>query len=108
MINPRDRHRDGVEAVELFSSSLPGAYAAVLMDIQMPLANGYEAARAIRGLDRPDAASVPIIAMTADAFADDIRRCLEAGMNGHVAKPIDPKLLYDTLAGVLPPDGGRT
>ena len=46
--------------------------------------------------------------MTADAFADDIRRCLEAGMNGHVAKPIDPKLLYDTLAGVLPPDGGRT
>ena len=103
-----DHARDGVEAVELFSSSLPGAYAAVLMDIQMPLANGYEAARAIRGLDRPDAASVPIIAMTADAFADDIRRCLEAGMNGHVAKPIDPKLLYDTLAGVLPPDGGRT
>lgn len=61
----------------------------------------------MRALNRPDAGTVPIIAMTADAFADDIQRCLDACMNGHVAKPIDPKLLYDTLAKVIPPDGGR-
>lgn len=61
----------------------------ILMDLRMPHMTGYEAAQAIRGLNRADSASVPIIAMTADAFAEDIQRCLECGMNAHIAKPID-------------------
>ena len=69
----------------------------------MPVMDGYEAARRIRSYDRPDAAAVPIIAMTADAFEEDIRNCLEAGMNAHVTKPIDPKklvgLLREQIAG---------
>ena len=64
----------------------------------MPVMDGYEATRAIRQLDRPDADTVPIIAMTADAFADDVQKCRDAGMNGHIAKPIDPQMLYDELA----------
>jgi CheY-like chemotaxis protein len=63
----------------------------------MPVMDGYEAARRIRTLQRADAKKVPIIAMTADAFADDIQRCLDAGMNAHIAKPIDPELLFDTI-----------
>jgi two-component system sensor histidine kinase/response regulator len=67
----------------------------------MPVMTGYEATREIRGLDRPDAATVPIIAMTADAFADDVQRCRAAGMNGHIAKPVDPQKLYMMLASLL-------
>jgi len=63
----------------------------------MPVMNGYESAQAIRALPRDDAGSVPIIAMTADAFDDDVRKCLDVGMNGHIAKPIDPEKLYKTL-----------
>ncbi len=79
-----------------FSASAPGYYDAILMDIRMPIMNGYEATDAIRALDRPDA-SLPIIAMTADAYSDDIQRCLSHGMNAHVAKPID----IDEVARVL-------
>jgi CheY-like chemotaxis protein len=75
-----------------------GYYDAILMDIRMPVMDGYEAARKIRKLDRPDAKTVPIIAMTADAFEDDVQKCLDAGMNGHVAKPVEPGLLYSALA----------
>ncbi len=88
---------DGRQAVQAFQASVPGTYNAILMDIQMPVMNGYEAARAIRMADRADAATIPIIAMTANAFAEDIQSALAAGMNAHVAKPIDMKTLLVTL-----------
>ena len=93
--------RDGAEAVSLFQKSPPYAVDAVLMDMQMPVMDGCEAARAIRALDRPDAASVPIIAVTANAFAEAIARTTEAGMNGHISKPIDFALLCRTLARLV-------
>ena len=89
---------DGRKGVEAFGTSPPGFFDAILMDIRMPVMDGYGATRAIRSMDRSDAKTVPIIAMTADAFADDVRKCMEAGMNGHVAKPIDPAVLFQTLA----------
>ena len=88
---------NGQQGVELFSRSALGFYDAVLMDIRMPVMDGYEATRAIRALPRADAAAVPIIAMTADAFEDDVKKCREAGMNEHIAKPIDPEKLYMVL-----------
>ena len=92
---------DGKRGLDLFSASAAGYYDAVLLDIRMPVMDGYEAARAIRALPRPDAAAVPIVAMTADAFTEDVQKCLDAGMNAHVAKPIDPPTLYQTLLSVL-------
>jgi CheY-like chemotaxis protein len=88
---------NGQEGVQKFSRSAIYFYSAVLMDIRMPLLDGYAAASAIRSLNRADAVSVPIIAMSADAFTDDVNRCLDAGMNGHIAKPIDPVKLYAVL-----------
>ena len=85
---------NGEEALRLFQASAPGHYSLILMDIQMPVMNGYEAARAIRALNRTDAGTVPIIAMTADAFVEDIRNAEAVGMNGHMAKPLS----FDTLA----------
>ncbi len=79
---------NGQVCVDMFRNSAPGYYDAILMDIRMPVMNGYEATDAIRAMDRPDA-ELPIIAMTADAYSDDIQRCLSHGMNAHVAKPID-------------------
>ena len=92
---------NGQEAVEKIASSQPGYYDAVLMDIQMPVMNGYEATRTIRSLDNAALAGIPIIALTANAFAEDIRAAEEAGMNGHVAKPLDIALLMKTLADIL-------
>ena len=83
-----ERAENGQVCLDKFRASPAGWYAAILMDIRMPVMNGYEAARAIRALDRPDA-GVPIIAMTADAFAEDVQKCMDSGMNAHVAKPID-------------------
>ena len=83
-----DWAENGKICVEKFSAAAPGYYDAVLMDLRMPIMTGYEATQAIRALDRPDA-SLPIIAMTADAFSEDIQRCLDAGMNAHISKPID-------------------
>lgn len=71
------------------------------MDIQMPVMNGYEAAQAIRSSIHPQSATIPIIAMTANAFAEDIKNALSAGMNAHIAKPIDPQKLYETLAAYI-------
>ena len=92
-----DIARDGKEAVEKFASSSPGTYDLVLMDIQMPYMDGYEAARAIRVLSHPDAKKIPIVAMTANVFADDIAKARAAGMNGHLGKPVDMKLLYQMI-----------
>ena len=95
---------NGQLGVELFSKSAPGEFAAILMDIRMPVMDGLEATAAIRALPRPDAQTIPIVAMTADAFDDDIRKCLAAGMNAHIAKPVDPEQLFDTLSAVLSSD----
>jgi CheY-like chemotaxis protein len=92
---------DGRLGITAFQQSPIGFYDAILMDIRMPVLDGFHAARGIRALDRPDAGTVPIIAMTADAFSDDIQKCLEAGMDGHVAKPIDPHILYETLGTMI-------
>lgn len=93
-----DLQPDGLQTVEAFRRAAPGTYDAVLMDIRMPKMNGYEATRAIRDLDHPDAKKIPIIAMTANAFAEDIKAAFEAGMTAHVAKPIDMKMLQSALA----------
>lgn len=92
---------NGEKGVEMFASSAPGTYDAVLMDIRMPVLDGYEASRKIRKLPRPDAAEIPIIAMTADVFADDVQKCRNAGMNGHIAKPVDPDAMFQTLSELL-------
>ena len=84
---------NGLLAVERFRDTEPGRYDAILMDVQMPVMNGYEATRAIRALDRSDAGEIPIIAMTANAFSEDVKNAMDAGMNAHVAKPIDMELL---------------
>ena len=81
---------NGQLCVDMFQRSSIGYYDAILMDVRMPVMNGYEATDAIRAMERPDA-SLPIIAMTADAFSEDIQRCLEHGMDTHIAKPIDIK-----------------
>jgi PAS domain S-box-containing protein len=88
---------DGREGVSLFSKSAVAYFDVILMDIRMPLLNGFEATEEIRSLPRDDAKTIPIIAMTADAFKEDIERCLSSGMNGHIAKPLDPPLLYETI-----------
>jgi two-component system sensor histidine kinase EvgS len=93
--------QNGWEAVNLFKTSEAGAYDVVLMDIQMPVMNGYDAAKEIRALPRADAKKVPIIAMTADVFADAVEKSKDAGMNGHVPKPINKQFLYNTLAEYL-------
>lgn len=91
----------GRKAVEMFTASEPGFYDLVLMDVQMPDMDGYEAARTIRGLNRSDAASIVILAMTANAFVDDERRSLASGMNGHLSKPLDIRRVYATINGFL-------
>lgn len=88
---------NGVEAVRIFQGAAPYSIDAILMDMQMPEMDGCEAARAIRGLDKPDAATVPIIAVTDNTFAEDIDKTTKAGMNGHISKPIDVELLYQAL-----------
>ena len=88
---------NGQEAVEIFEKSRPGEFDVVLMDIMMPVMNGYEATKMIRSLDREDAKVIPIIAMTANAFTEDRLRAKEAGMNEHIAKPVDAKLLVKII-----------
>lgn len=88
---------NGRIAVEMFEKSPEGHYDAVLMDIRMPEMNGLEAAQAIRALDRPDAGTIPIIALTANAFEEDVQRSLQAGMNAHLSKPVDSDRLCETL-----------
>jgi len=88
---------NGRRAAELFSASQPGQYFAVLMDIQMPVMNGYDATKAIRALPREDAKTVPVIAMTADAFEESVRMAKDAGIDDYITKPIEPQKLYSVL-----------
>ena len=92
---------NGKIAVEKFAASEPGSYSAILMDIRMPEMDGLEATRAIRALDRPDAKEVPIIALTANAFDEDVQRSLQAGLNAHLSKPIHPEALFETLESLI-------
>ena len=98
---------DGVQAVRMVADSDVGYYGLIFMDIQMPVMDGYEAAKAIRRLKRPDASDIPIVAMTANAFEEDIRAALRAGMNAHFAKPIDVKELEELLCRYLCKTGER-
>ena len=88
---------NGRLGLEKFAASPLGFYDAILMDLRMPVMDGYQATRKIRALSRADAAAIPILAMTADAFSGDVQKCLDAGMNGHLPKPIDPQKLYEAL-----------
>ena len=96
-----DRAKDGVECVDMLEKAANGTYQLILMDIQMPVMNGYDAARKIRGLDDPQKANIPIIAMTANAFTEDRQVALDAGMNDHIAKPINMNVLVPTLRKYL-------
>ena len=96
-----DRAKDGVECVDMLEKAANGTYRLILMDIQMPVMNGYDAARKIRGLDDPQKAKIPIIAMTANAFTEDRQVALDAGMNDHIAKPINMNVLVPTLRKYL-------
>ena len=96
-----ERAENGRVAVDTFAQSPPGRFDAILMDLRMPVMDGLEAARAIRALPRSDAGTVPIIALTANAFEEDVRKSLEAGMNAHLPKPVDTDRLFETLRQLL-------
>ena len=96
-----ERAENGKVALEKFGASEPGYYDAILMDMRMPVMDGLEATRAIRALDRADAKTVPVIALTANAFYADTQKCLEAGMDAHLSKPVDPEMLTKTLARIM-------
>lgn len=99
---------DGRQVVEEFRNAQPWTYDAILMDVQMPVMNGYDAARAIRKMEREDAVGIPIIAMTANAFAEDVEASLAAGMDAHVAKPLDIKVFMRVLADTMQRAAGPT
>ena len=92
-----EQAEDGKIAVEKIEQNPPHYYDLVLMDIQMPVMNGYEAARRIRSIGRGDTDDIPIIAMTANAFADDIKEALDSGMNDHLAKPVEVSKLLEMM-----------
>ena len=94
---------NGKRAVEMFEQSETGCYDAILMDMRMPVMDGLTATQEIRKLNRPDAATIPIIALTANAFEEDVKQCLQAGMNAHLAKPVDIELLKQTISRLLLP-----
>ena len=99
-----EKAENGQIALDKVAASEPGYYDAVLMDIQMPVMDGYTATRAIRSLENRKLAKVPILAMTANAFQEDVQASMDAGMQGHIAKPIDVSNLMDTLSSVLKTD----
>ena len=96
-----DLAENGRVAVELFESQPPGYYDAILMDMRMPEMDGLEATRHIRSMDRSDAKSVPIIALTANAFDEDVQRSMQAGLNAHLSKPVEPDALFETLEALI-------
>ena len=97
-----DVAENGRIALEKFSAQPEGTFDAILMDMRMPEMDGLEATRAIRALDRADSKTVPIIALTANAFDEDVQRSLQAGMNAHLSKPVEPDVLYGTLESLIP------
>ena len=92
---------NGAEAVEQIKNKPPGTYDVILMDIMMPVMDGLEATRAIRGMEREDCHTIPIVAMSANAFDDDLKKSVECGMNGHLSKPVDVEKLYQTLGEII-------
>ena len=96
-----DLAENGRIAVEKFAASEPVYYSAVLMDMCMPEMDGLEATRKIREMDRPDAAEIPIIALTANAFDEDVQRSMQAGLNAHLSKPVQPDVLFETLESLI-------
>lgn len=96
-----DCAENGEEAVRMFVSSAPGTYDAILMDIRMPVMNGLDATRSIRASSHPQSAEIPVYAMTANAFTEDVSECMSAGMNGHIAKPVDTQELYEILQRIF-------
>ena len=98
-----DHAENGKIAVDMFGKSPPGFYDAILMDIRMPEMDGLEAAQTIRAMDRPDAKTIPIIALTANAFDEDVQRSLQVGMNAHLSKPVEPDALFETLETMIKP-----
>ena len=93
--------KNGEIAVQMFTDMPAGYYDVILMDVRMPVMDGLTAARAIRALDRPDAKTIPIVAMTANVFDEDVQRSLQAGMNAHLSKPVEPDKLYETLTKLI-------
>ena len=96
-----DHAENGRIVTEMFAKSEPGHYDAILMDVRMPEMDGLEATATIRAMDRPDASTIPIIAMTANAFDEDVQYSLQAGMNAHLSKPVEPEHLYQTLEEMI-------
>ena len=96
-----DHAENGQIAVDMFAQSEIGWYDAILMDVRMPEMDGLEAAATIRSLNRADAKTVPIIALTANAFDEDVQRSLQVGMNAHLSKPVEPEHLYQTLEELI-------
>ena len=96
-----DRAENGRIAVDVFEESAPGYYDAILMDMRMPEMDGLEATRTIRALERPDATEIPIIALTANAFDEDVQRSMQTGLNAHLSKPVEPEVLFTTLEDLV-------
>ncbi len=96
-----DLAQNGKEAVDMFAKNKPDYYSAILMDMRMPVMDGLEATRTIREMDREDAKTIPIIALTANAFDDDVQRSMQAGLNAHLSKPVEPEVLYKTLEKLI-------
>ena len=96
-----DLAENGQKAVDLFAQSQPDYYSAILMDMRMPVMDGLEATRTIRAMDREDARTIPIIALTANAFDEDVQRSMQAGLNAHLSKPVEPEVLYKTMEKLI-------
>ena len=96
-----DLAENGRIAVEMFAKSTEGYYDAILMDMRMPEMDGLEATRTIRAMGRADAKTIPIIALTANAFDEDVQRSMQAGLDAHLSKPVEPEALFDTLESLI-------
>jgi CheY-like chemotaxis protein len=97
-----DHANNGIEAVKMFQAHPTGYYDAILMDMRMPEMDGLTATRKIRELDSPDSKTIPIIALTANAFDEDVQRSLQAGLNAHLTKAVQPETVFETLESLIP------